>query len=71
MKVLVNAVSAKLGGAATYVRNLVHSLASFADPEDRFVFVVPPERAGEIAVDGQRVRVLESRALVRFTLYSE
>jgi len=62
MKVLVNAVSAKLGGAATYVRNLVRSLESLAEPEDRFVFVVPPERAGELAQDGERVRVLESRA---------
>jgi len=62
MKVLVNAVSAKLGGAATYVRNLVRSLQEFADPEDRFVIVVPPERVQEIAADGERVRVLESRA---------
>jgi glycosyltransferase involved in cell wall biosynthesis len=62
MKVLVNAVSAKLGGAATYVRNLARSLETMAAPEDRFVFVVPPERAGEMAQDGKRVRVLESRA---------
>ena len=62
MKVLVNAVSAKLGGAATYVRNLVRSLDVLASPEDRFVFVVPPERANEISADGERVRVLESRA---------
>ena len=62
MKVLVNAVSAKLGGAATYVRNLARSLETLAEPEDRFVFVVPPERAGEMAQDGNRIRVLESRA---------
>jgi len=62
MKVLVNAVSAKLGGAATYVRNLAHSLVSLAAAEDRFVVVVPPERAREIAADSERVRVLESRA---------
>jgi len=62
MKVLVNAVSAKLGGAATYVRNLVHSLETLAEPGDQFVFVVPPERAGEMAHDGKRIRVLESRA---------
>ena len=62
MKVLVNAVSAKLGGAATYVRNLVRSLDALAGPEDRFLFVVPPERVGEIVADGERVRVLESRA---------
>jgi len=62
MKVLVNAVSAKLGGAATYVRNLARSLEALAASEDRFVFVVPPERAGEMAREGDRVRVLESRA---------
>jgi glycosyltransferase involved in cell wall biosynthesis len=62
MKVLINAVSAKLGGAATYVRNLGRSLDALAAPQDRFVFVVPPERASEIAADGERVRVLESRA---------
>jgi glycosyltransferase involved in cell wall biosynthesis len=62
MKVLVNAVSAKLGGAATYLRNLVRSLHELAAPQDRFVFVVPPERAREIAVDGERMRVLQSRA---------
>ncbi len=62
MKVLVNAVSAKLGGAATYVRNLVRSLETLAPQEDSFVFVVPPERAGEMAQDSKRVRVLASRA---------
>ncbi len=62
MKVLVNAVSAKLGGAATYVRNLAGSLDALAGREDHFAFVVPPERAGEMVGDGARVRVLESRA---------
>ncbi len=62
MKVLVNAVSAKLGGAATYVRNLARSLDSLAAHEDRFVLVVPPDRAREIAVESERVRILESRA---------
>jgi len=62
MKVLVNAVSAKLGGAATYVRNLVRSLEQQARPDDRFVVVVPPERAGEMRRDGKLVRVLSSRA---------
>jgi glycosyltransferase involved in cell wall biosynthesis len=62
MKVLVNAVSAKLGGAATYVRNLVCSLEAQSEPEDRFVVVVPPERAAEMPPQGRRVRVIESRA---------
>ena len=62
MKVLVNAVSAKLGGAATYVRNLAAALEAHAGPEDRFVFVVPPERATEMAPAAAPVRIVESRA---------
>jgi glycosyltransferase involved in cell wall biosynthesis len=62
LKVLINAVSAKLGGAATYVRNLVRSLEVQAGPDDHFVVVVPPERVTEMAWDGRRVRLLESRA---------
>ena len=62
MKVLVNAVSAKLGGAATYVRNLVRSLEEQAAPQDRFVVVVPPERAAEMAHAGRLVRVIASSA---------
>ncbi len=62
MKVLVNAVSAKLGGAATYVRNLATSLRDLADQNDRFVFVVPTERAREMPASDARFRVLESQA---------
>lgn len=62
MKVLINAVSAKLGGAATYVRNLAASLGELTDANDSYVFLVPPERAGEMPADGARVRVLSSNA---------
>jgi glycosyltransferase involved in cell wall biosynthesis len=62
MKVLINAVSAKLGGAATYVRNLAASLAEQARAEEQFVFIVPPERAGEMPAGGTAVRVETSRA---------
>jgi len=62
MKVLMNAVSAKLGGAATYVRNLATSLQALAQEEDSFLFVVPQERAREMPADGGRVRVIESTA---------
>src|SRR5271168_4083993 len=62
MKVLINAVSAKLGGAATYLRNLVRSLEAQAEPDDRFVVVVPPERAREIGQTGRLVRVISSTA---------
>jgi len=62
MKVLINAVSAKLGGAATYVQNLARSLTEQSAPQDEFVFVVPPERAAGIPVSSPQIRVLESGA---------
>jgi glycosyltransferase involved in cell wall biosynthesis len=61
MKVLINAVSAKLGGAATYARNLARSLAELA-PADEFLFIVPEERAAEMPADGKHVRVEASGA---------
>lgn len=62
MKILVNAVSAKLGGAATYIRNLAGSLLEQAQAGEEFVFVVPPERARELPAGDARLRVVESRA---------
>jgi glycosyltransferase involved in cell wall biosynthesis len=62
MKVVINAVSAKLGGAATYVRNLAASLLELAPPADEFIFLVPPERAAEMPREGRRLRVESSRA---------
>jgi glycosyltransferase involved in cell wall biosynthesis len=56
MKVVINAVSAKLGGAATYVQNLARSLPEAAEPADRFVFVVPPGCALESAAPHVRVQ---------------
>lgn len=50
MKVVINAASAKLGGAATYVQNLAHSLQDQAQPGDEFLFVVPRGRAAQIPV---------------------
>ncbi|MGH9812048.1 MAG: hypothetical protein ACRD4T_02830, partial [Candidatus Acidiferrales bacterium] len=44
MTVVVNAVSAKMGGAATYLRELVRELAG-RPPAHRFIFYVPPEQA--------------------------
>ena len=43
MRVLLNAVSAKMGGAANYLRNIACELESLA-PEDEFVCVVPDEQ---------------------------
>lgn len=47
MKVLINAVSAKLGGAATYIQNLARTLAQLAPPHEHFVFVVPARQSLE------------------------
>ncbi|MFQ5694617.1 MAG: glycosyltransferase, partial [Terriglobia bacterium] len=44
MTVVVNAVAAKMGGAATYLRALVRELAA-APEAGRFVVYVPPEQA--------------------------
>lgn len=60
MKVLINAVSAKLGGAATYVQNLARSLAGQRG-DDEFVFVVPPQRGDTVSAEPP-VRLLESGA---------
>ena len=68
MKILINAVSAKLGGAATYVRNLAVTLSAQADPRDEFVFVAPPSRAVEIRAvvhNDPRIRVIPCDAASR------
>lgn len=62
MKVLINAVSAKLGGAATYVQNLARSLVTQAGSQDEFLFVLPPERASSVEAASPRVRVIASGA---------
>jgi glycosyltransferase involved in cell wall biosynthesis len=62
VKVLINAVSAKLGGAATYARNLARSLAEQAASGEEFLFIVPEERAAEMPADAKRVRVMGSGA---------
>lgn len=59
MKVLINAVSAKLGGAATYIHNLARNLPRLA-PEDSFLFVVPPGQS--VASESAKIRSLESCA---------
>src|ERR1700687_2158505 len=58
MKILVNAVSAKLGGAATYIRNLAGARLEQARPGEEFVSVVPPQRERESPPADSRLRVL-------------
>lgn len=46
MRILINAASAGLGGALTYITNLLRELPSVAAPEDRFFVVVPATKMG-------------------------
>jgi glycosyltransferase involved in cell wall biosynthesis len=58
---MINAVSAKLGGAATYIQNLARTLNEQAQAGDEFLFVVPPDRASDLS-ESARVRVAVSGA---------
>lgn len=55
--ILINAVSAKSGGAATYVLNLVRQLADKELPH-RFVIYVPAALAKELSEVGDRLSVV-------------
>lgn len=63
MKVFINAVSAKSGGAATYIRNLVPELVK-ESPRDEYVLSVPTAQASpqssSIEHQAGHVRVLET-----------
>ena len=57
MKIVLNAVSAKMGGAATYMKNLARELASLK-LEDEFIFFVPEEQARAIRGLAPNMRVI-------------
>lgn len=59
MKVLINAVSAKLGGAASYVRNLARELADL-NLRDEFIFCVPEAQAQAMRDLAPIVRVIST-----------
>ena len=61
MKVVLNTVSAKMGGAATYLRNLAQDLAR-RDLDADFIFVVPREQARAIDGLSPRLRVVATDA---------
>lgn len=56
MKIVLNAVSAKMGGAANYIKNLARELAAL-DLDDEFVFFVPEEQAQAIRALAANIRV--------------
>src|SRR5262245_46250762 len=57
MKIVLNAVSAKVGGAATYIKNLARQLASLK-LEHEFIFFVPTEQAKAISDLAPNIRVI-------------
>ena len=57
MRVLLNAVSAKMGGAANYIRNIACELESLA-PEDEFICVVPEEQVDALRGLARNLQVI-------------
>ncbi|HVP79584.1 MAG TPA: glycosyltransferase family 1 protein [Thermodesulfobacteriota bacterium] len=60
MKVLINAPSAGLGGALTYIENVLRELPGVASPGDRFFVVVPPSLLSSLKslIDRERVELI-------------
>src|ERR1039458_9138578 len=61
MKVLMNAVSAKMGGAANYIRNIASELEKVA-PKDDFIIVVPSNQAREIKRTASNIRFITTHS---------
>lgn len=57
MKVLINAVSAHMGGAATYVKNLASELANLDSP-DEFIFCTPEALAHPVRTLSPNIRII-------------
>ena len=57
MRVLLNAISAKMGGAANYARNIAVELARVA-PEDEFIIILPANQARAIERTGRNIRII-------------
>src|ERR1700686_1733798 len=63
MRVLLNAVAAKMGGAANYIRTLARELA---DPDQHeFLFLVPESQATAIRDIAPHIRVIASNIAER------
>ncbi|MDE2059879.1 MAG: glycosyltransferase family 4 protein [candidate division NC10 bacterium] len=59
LSVAINAVSAKSGGAATYIENLGKELAK-SDYGNQYLFCIPPKRVASLEGLGDRIRVVAS-----------
>jgi hypothetical protein len=62
MRVLHNAISAKMGGAANYIRNIACELERVA-PEDQFIIVLPANQARAIKRTAPNIRVIPRNLL--------
>ena len=60
MKIVINAASAKMGGAVSYAANLLRQLSA-EDGEDEFLVFLPPETAPKLAGFDEHVRVFPTR----------
>jgi glycosyltransferase involved in cell wall biosynthesis len=60
MKVVINAVSAKMGGAASYISNLLRQLSAENNGAEFLVFL-PPETAATVGKLAGHVRLLPTR----------
>src|SRR5256712_14011394 len=59
LSIVLNAVSAKSGGAATYIRNLASSLP-VEEPTRRYYLYLPPAQAHAISLRGHHVTVVST-----------
>ena len=60
MKVAINAVSAKMGGAVTYLRNVLHCLPP-AESGHVFMVFLPPETAEGLGTLASNIRLIPTR----------
>ncbi len=60
MRILINAASAGLGGALTYIANLLRELPGLITPEDRFFVVVPSSSLGvlDTIIDKKKLELI-------------
>lgn len=57
MKILFDAISARMGGAATYLRNVARELENVA-PDDEFICILPEDRAATLRGLASNLRVI-------------
>lgn len=69
MKIAINAMSAKIGGGITYIRNLVPRLSQF-DPDNEYYIFVSKENKSKLFPDGVREKNVKLIEIRTFNLLS-